>query len=349
MTQAIVQERVSGQVIDFSYGSSEKRSDEFEDLISDAGGVKASIAVFANRSRIRDEISEDLAGAGLRALNSGPVDTLLDGPVAILGDVVIVDCPEIDGAMLAALARLDQRVASNGAYLIVSTTLDALDDVFVALDQSQPQILVQPTRAERLVAVGRVMADVSSGRVREMSDEDRLDLLYLSRQVEAIAHKLEGLSDHSVAIDRSTSPNVQDLTETAQPIANEAPEVASVGLDHPPLPDPGFVRRVIAARHARAKFFDAELFADPAWDMLLDLTAAHGERSNVSVTSLCIAAAVPATTALRWLKQMVDCGIFERVADPSDKRRAFIALSESSLNGMARYFHEIEVPLADAA
>ena len=98
-----------------------------------------------------------------------------------------------------------------------------------------------------------------------------------------------------------------------------------------------------------AVFFDADLFADPAWDMLLDLTAAHAEGQQVSVTSLCIAAGVPATTALRWIKQLVETGVFERVADAADKRRAFIALSDKSVDAMARYFASIEAPLARAA
>ena len=91
----------------------------------------------------------------------------------------------------------------------------------------------------------------------------------------------------------------------------------------------------------RAKFFDGELFADPAWDMLLDLTAARAEHIRVSVTSLCIAAAVPPTTALRWISQMVEAGLLERVEDESDKRRAFIALSDSAADAMARYFAEL--------
>ena len=39
------------------------------------------------------------------------------------------------------------------------------------------------------------MADIGNSRVREMTEEDRLSLLHLSRQVEAIATQLEGLSD----------------------------------------------------------------------------------------------------------------------------------------------------------
>jgi DNA-binding MarR family transcriptional regulator len=85
------------------------------------------------------------------------------------------------------------------------------------------------------------------------------------------------------------------------------------------------------------------------WDMLLDLTAAHAEGQKVSVTSLCIAANVPATTALRWLSQMVEAGVFRRAADPMDRRRVFIELSDASITAMAGYFAALDEPLAFAA
>ena len=69
--------------------------------------------------------------------------------------------------------------------------------------------------------------------------------------------------------------------------------------------------------------------------LLLDLGAALLEGRQVSVSSLCIAAAVPTTTALRWVKTMVDRGLFLRASDPEDARRAFILLSpqaESALD-----------------
>ena len=309
----------------------------------DAAGLPARISVFADSARARGQMIDDLEGAGLLSVEGGAIANLLDGPITRLGDVVLIEVaagPEggLDGRALAALSRLDMRVARSGAQLIVSTAMDALDDVFAALDQSRAQILVQPSRAERIVAVGRVMASVSNSRVREMSEEDRLSLLHLSQQVEAIAHKLEGLSDHRT---QRESANPPVGTDNAPTLLFNSGRLA--------LPDPKLVRQMIAARQARARFFDAELFSDPAWDMLLDLTAAHAENARVSVTSLCIAAGVPATTALRWLKQMVDSGIFERVADKSDRRRAFIELSDASVDAMARYFEMVETPLAKAA
>src|SRR3546814_8292219 len=87
---------------------------------------------------------------------------------------------------------------------------------------------------------------------------------------------------------------------------------------------------MLRLRRLRDRFFPGDLFADPAWDMLLDLMAAHLSGQRVSVSSLCIAAAVPATTALRWIRALTDHGLFLRQADPSDGHRVFIALSDKA-------------------
>lgn len=348
------------QTSDFAYDSAcGEEIDAVQDMssgaITDGSGMPARIAIFGDRSGVRDQIEEDLRGAGFSTIDGGPMAKLLEGPVALLGDAVMVDCPVVDAAVLAALARVDMRAARTGAKLIVSTSIDALDDVFGAVDQSDPQILVLPSRAERVLAVGRVMADISNSRVREMTEEDRLGLLHLSRQVEAIAHKLEGLSG-SANNAEATHSALRAHSQSSDPSgaigvekSSDAGGAQRFNSARPTLPDPRRVRQLIAGRQARAKFFEGELFADPAWDMLLDLTAAHAEHARVSVTSLCIAAAVPATTALRWIKQLVDSGVFVRVADSSDRRRAFIALSEQSTDAMARYFNEVEAPLSNAA
>ena len=51
------------------------------------------------------------------------------------------------------------------------------------------------------------------------------------------------------------------------------------------------------------------------------ITAARAEHKRVSVTSLCIASGVPPTTALRWIAQMSEAGLLERVEDEADRRR----------------------------
>ena len=190
-------------------------------------------------------------------------------------------------------------------------------------------------------AMGRVLARTGN-RVRELGEEDRLTLLRLTEQVTNIAARLEQLSSGN---------NVDAETASAFRFNGENGEAGPARLDdgtdrlvrtaRPPLPDPRLVRKIIRQRQLRARFFEGDLFADPAWDMLLDLTAARVEHVRVSVTSLCIASGVPPTTALRWIGQMTDAGLLQRVDDETDRRRAFITLTDKAADAMARYFAEL--------
>jgi hypothetical protein len=309
---------------------------------NDAAGQPLAVSIFADRVHVRDEIRDDVAAAGLAVRDCGSVAALLEGEARPLGEVVLLDCPAVSGAELAALSRLDVRAARSGAHLVISTTVAALDDVFACCDQSHPQILVDPTRAERVIALGRVLARVPNLRLRELAEDERLTLLRLTEQVGEIAARLERLGGEesgprwNPAAFRFESPAPAYSGEDAEGDGDRLVRAA-----RPPLPDPALVRTIIRQRQLRAKFFDGELFADPAWDMLLDLTAARAEHARVSVTSLCIASGVPPTTALRWIGQMSQAGLLERDEDESDRRRAFIALSARAADAMARYFFEL--------
>jgi DNA-binding MarR family transcriptional regulator len=105
------------------------------------------------------------------------------------------------------------------------------------------------------------------------------------------------------------------------------------------------VRTVIRARRLRSRYFEEGMFADPAWDMLLDLLQAEISQLRVPVSSLCIAASVPATTALRWLKMMTQQGIFLRRADPHDGRRVFVELAPAASQAMRRYCADAGRPM----
>lgn len=154
----------------------------------------------------------------------------------------------------------------------------------------------------------------SSARLRQLSDE-----------VSRIASKLARLA---------VEPEVDAKSRRVQ-LSNDGAN-AGVSVET--------VRKVIQARQLRFQFFDDKLFADPAWDMLLDLFEAELAQLPVSVSSLCIAAAVPATTALRWITSMTDAGLFQRRADPDDRRRVFVELSPKASEAMRRYFNQLGEP-----
>jgi hypothetical protein len=226
------------------------------------------------------------------------------------------------GPMDSLLAKVNSDVAAGRYAAIVSTSSGLLDPVVAQLGDSRVDVLVDADDAQRAAAmalavsapaetlgVSDVASDRSTERLRQLSDE-----------VGRIAATLARLSSGP-----SPAPSVirQDSSAEAPPVSAEA------------------VRSVIRARRLRARYFHEELFADPAWDMLLDLLQAEISHLRVPVSSLCIAAAVPATTALRWLKTMVSQGLFVRRADPLDGRRVFVELAPEASHAMRRYFAEL--------
>jgi len=329
----------------FSYGGSDEAADAMPVMLS----------IFADRGHLRATMREDAVAAGLRVSTCAGLDVLFMSEARPLGDVVLLDCPQVDIETLAALARIDMRAARTGARLIVSTTVEALDDVFACMDQSDPQFLVSPSRADRVIALGHTLARMSGGAVRELSEDDRLMILKLTEQVGRIAGRIDKLAPGSnSAGSTGASANAGSSSSSAFPFAEMAPLTVTYPASpttaaRAALPDPKLVRRLIRMRQTRARFFDAELFADPAWDMLLDLTAARAEHVRVSVTSLCIASGVPPTTALRWIGQLVEAGLFVRTSDDTDRRRAFIDLSDGAADAMARYFEDVAPPVRLAA
>jgi len=101
------------------------------------------------------------------------------------------------------------------------------------------------------------------------------------------------------------------------------------------------VRGMVKARRRRADFLDSDLFADPVWDILLDLTSARLEGSPVTVMSACAAAQVPTTTALRYLRQMEKMGLVKRTTDVADKRRVHVQITDKTFETMVDYLRAI--------
>lgn len=99
---------------------------------------------------------------------------------------------------------------------------------------------------------------------------------------------------------------------------------------------------IIKHRRSRRMHFSDDLFADPAWDILLELALAERQQRRVSISRLCIGSQVPATTALRWIKHMTDSGWLVRKDDPLDGRRKFAELSENASSKMRAFLASVD-------
>jgi predicted transcriptional regulator len=229
------------------------------------------------------------------------------------------DCGE---AMDVLLNDVNRDLRAERYAVVLSLTGELLDPVAARIDELAAEILVDGTDAQRLAALSTALAwrDRPLRAADVASDRSADRLRQLSEEVSRIASTLARLS---------AGPGA------AAPVREPEP-----ARDLPPL-SADTVRHVIRARRLRARYFSEELFADPAWDMMLDLLQAEIAQLRVPVSSLCIAAAVPATTALRWLKTLVAQGLFIRRADPHDGRRVFVELAPDTSHALRRYFAEV--------
>lgn len=247
----------------------------------------------------------------------------------LAGRAIWLEIGEDKGAPLDHwLMAFDAFANQSAKPVSVAMTAPMVDIVTARLDGNF-HFLVAPDPMERAGAIsdlfmrGAFPADVAESRGL---DDDR-QLRQLSDEVARIAATLSRLSTSDSGYRPSSSP-LMPAKMTRDAIADD------VSADR--------VRNAIRSRRMREKYFRADYFADPAWDMLLDLFAAEIDDHRVPVSSLCIAAAMPATTALRWMKTLTDAGIFVRRSDPRDGRRVFVELSADASLAMRRYFTELD-------
>ncbi|WP_428628731.1 hypothetical protein [Sphingopyxis sp.] len=180
-------------------------------------------------------------------------------------------------------------------------------------------------------------------------DWDRIEVL--ENEVLRLVKALERMSKNGAGLDFRSDDRKSCLTESKQIGLRDVPDLRkseSSEKQHsfyddlsPSVYRARQVRERIRQRRLREQKFSADLFSDPAWDMMLDLYAAQQEGGDVSVSSLCIAAAVPATTALRWIKRLTDEGWLVREDDTRDQRRTYLHLSSFARYRMDQYFDQI--------
>lgn len=98
--------------------------------------------------------------------------------------------------------------------------------------------------------------------------------------------------------------------------------------------------RLYRSRRRREAHFKSGLFGEPAWDMMLDLFINKVRGRKLWTTSLCIAAGVPQTTALRYIAVLEQAELVQRAVDPQDRRVVLVDLTASGFTLMRDYLAE---------
>lgn len=229
---------------------------------------------------------------------------------------------ELDGSHAAPVDRLlswiDSAARAGTTRPVIAIPGRLLDHVEARVQAPSAAILIDPDQEQRVSALALAVSERRQKLHDHGVEADAERLRRLSEEVARIASALAELS--SSAKSSSFEP-----AQSRPPMSSEA------------RIDAEMVRNLIRVRRLREQFFSKDLFADPAWDMMLDLMAARLEQRRVAVSSLCIAAAVPATTALRWIRTLTEHNLFVRREDPEDGRRIFIELSDAAADALTAY------------
>lgn len=280
------------------------------------------VSIFSDSDLGVNTLKSFAGSAGFQVAHAGLIDTGIDRLSTYpVGDAILLNINHECGPTHDVfLDYIDAHAVANNMPTVVNAWPEALDSVAARLTAPSVTLMCQATEADWLTSLALIGAR-SPAVLHDVALDDSLRLQRLADEVQRIAKTLSDLA----------GPGANDamIGFRAGATPYTPPPVASVtGAD---------VRAIIRLRRLRDRYFRSDLFADPAWDMLLDLMAARLERMQVAVSSLCIAAAVPPTTALRWIRTMCDHGLFVRVADPEDGRRVFIELSDSAASAMTNY------------
>jgi DNA-binding MarR family transcriptional regulator len=169
-----------------------------------------------------------------------------------------------------------------------------------------------------------ILKQVTPGRATAIPKSDRRDVATERdlpvAQGDPTGGNLPHQQDHSF---------IDDEADRTMREAEDAIDRHAIGLQ--------IARWWLKARRLREEMFGPGLFADPAWDILLDLYSAEAKGECVQISSLAIAARVPHSTAIRWAKIMTRVGLVVRHKDPSDARRIHVRLSPSAQALMEDY------------
>ncbi|OAN64827.1 winged helix DNA-binding protein [Sphingomonas sp. TDK1] len=283
-------------------------------VVAEPGPARGAACLAANQAGFRVRAPVDAAEA------------LADNAVLDGVHLLLIESAGIDADLLDPLLLRLGAIAEDRRMPLIATVLPEQLDGAAALLPLHAALQCRPSDADRLGAA--IFARSTATRLNDSVGED--DSLRMRRFQEEVARIADSLARLTRDAGMQRGAAVRNDTLVFRSDAR-VPDVSAQDI-----------RRVIRARRLRSDFFQGDLFADPAWDMLLDLFASELEYRKVSVSSLCIAAAVPPTTALRWIGTLHEAGLFERHADPKDRRRAYIGLSAAARGGILDYVAAVQ-------
>lgn len=249
---------------------------------------------------------------------------LMTQPVGIA--IVDYQMPGRDGITLAYELRQAAEAQGRKLHFIMATGYATKDVAIDAMRASAADFLEKPVR----------QADLRKAlqRIKGLDDAPaRRDMLLSS--MSSLRAELQRLSQ---LIDDPDQPSGPIITTPAPRPADFAGAGGNPSIATPGLAD--YIRGLLKKESKRRSIGGGDVFGDPAWEMLLDLTLAKVEGRRVSVSSACIASGAPMSTALRLVGRLVDEGVLRKLPDETDRRRHFLIINPQFEQPLLDYLAE---------
>lgn len=151
-----------------------------------------------------------------------------------------------------------------------------------------------------------------------------------------INHRAAEQTDATMHRISSMLEELRLFVHEAAGVPERAPANTPDALDHR-----AEVARVIKARDTRGKYFPADWFSNPAWDLLLFLYEARLTNTDVTVGDVGNGTGTRPTTTIRWLEILESEALLDRRRDTIDTRRVYITLNDKGAAAMRSYFASV--------
>ncbi len=255
-------------------------------------------------------------------------------------DFLFADLRTESDHLSQSISKMVRYLENHRSIALIWAGMDILETVYAAFPSGQAHFLIDADDVEAVPILAGVFGQRTMSQVHDNGRDLQFSALHrISDELAGFARTLARIAEQDAGSDSGVPDKPVSFRPAPAGLFQPFPNATS---DAAAAPSAKMIREMIKLRRLRDSYFAADLFADPAWDILLDLMVARLEERPVSVSSLCIAAAVPPTTALRWITAMTDSGMLVRGNDPDDARRVFIGLSSETEAALRQYLTDIQ-------
>jgi len=241
-------------------------------------------------------------------------------PVVLISDVRM---PKLSGLELSRISR-EEDVAACPVEIILYSGHSGFDEAVQSLKYGVVDFLLKPIDPVRLgQTILRAVERVGNRMVVADRDEKLQDWL------SGMMRKAQEILTPCAPADVEPKPPAA-VAPPPRPAVVPTPVESGSHLS--------LIKLIQNNRRSRDRLFPACNGGDPSWEIVLFVLEQEVLQRSVSVTSACHATAIPQTTAMRKIDELVDAGLLARIPDEDDRRRVLLSSTPSCRESARRYF-----------